>query len=45
MTAWLIFAAGFAAGASAGLRDLPLAAIALGSAILVFGLQMGVFTP
>ncbi|WP_160147809.1 hypothetical protein [Tabrizicola flagellatus] len=45
MTAWIIFVAGFAAGAAIGLRDLPLAAILLGSALLLFGLQLGAFTP
>lgn len=44
MTAWIIFATGFAAGTFINLRDLPLAAIGLGVALLVAGVQLGVFT-
>ncbi|MFN3575396.1 MAG: hypothetical protein ACK4TJ_00190 [Tabrizicola sp.] len=45
MTDWIIFVTGFAAGACIGLRDLPPAAIALGSALLLFGLHLGAFAP
>ena len=45
MSLWLLFAAGFAAGTFVNRRDLPLAAIGLGSALLVAGYQLGAFTP
>lgn len=42
MTAWLLFAAGFAAGTFVNLRDLPLAAIGLGIVLLIAGHELGV---
>jgi len=45
MSDWIILAAGFAAGTFVNQRDLPLAAIGLGSALLLAAHQLGVFTP
>jgi len=39
---WLLFGAGFAAGALTGTRDLPLAAIGLGVVLLIAGARLGV---
>lgn len=40
MTPYLMFAFGFAAGAFVGFRDLPLAALCLGGALLLAVLRM-----
>lgn len=45
MIDWLLFGAGFAAGAFTGFRNLPLAAIGLGLVLLVAGERLGVFIP
>lgn len=43
MADWILFGAGFAAGAFVGIRDLPLAALGLGAALLLAGNELGVF--
>lgn len=43
MADWLLFGAGFAAGAFTGFRNLPLAAIGLGVVLLIAGHKLGVF--
>lgn len=43
MTAYILFAAGFAAGTFVKLRDLPLAAIGLGLVLVVAGNELGIF--
>jgi len=45
MAEWILFGAGFAAGAFVGLRDLPLAAIGLGVVLLIAGTELGLFLP
>lgn len=42
---WIIFAAGFAAGAFCSLRDLPLAAIVLGIVLVIAAHRLGAFNP
>lgn len=44
MADWLLLAIGFAAGAFASIRSLPIAAIGLGTALLLAGDRLGVFT-
>jgi hypothetical protein len=43
MADWLLFGAGFAAGAFTGFRNLPLAAIGLGLVLLIAADRLGVF--
>lgn len=45
MSAYLLFAAGFAAGTFVNLRDIPIAATCLGAALLLAGLHFGGVTP
>ena len=45
MTAYVLFAAGFAAGTFVKLRDLPLAAVGLGCVLLLVGHQLSIFAP
>ena len=45
MVDWLLFGAGFAAGAFTGFRNLPLAALGLGIALMVAADRLGVFIP
>lgn len=41
MSAYVLFAMGFAAGTFVNLRDLPLAAIGLGVVLLIAGHELG----
>ena len=43
MADWLLFGAGYAAGAFTGFRNLPIAAIGLGLVLLIAGDRLGVF--